>query len=53
MKKVNYRKKKLLIHALSNLVLTMTIKNISKVRYQYKYTGKYRDAAHNICNLRY
>ena len=29
------------------------IKKQQKVRDNCHYTGKYRDAAHNICNLRY
>ena len=29
------------------------IKNNKKVRDHCHYTGKYRGAAHNICNLRY
>ena len=29
------------------------INNNDKVRYHCHYTGKYRGAAHNICNLRY
>ena len=31
----------------------MTIKKYHKVRNNCHYTGKYRGAAHNICNLRY
>ena len=33
--------------------LIKVIKNIIKVRDHCQYTGKYRGAAHNICNLRY
>ena len=28
-------------------------KNYRKVKAQYHYTGKYRGAAHSICNLKY
>ena len=28
-------------------------KKYHKVKYHYHYTGKYRGAAHDICNLRY
>ena len=31
----------------------LTLKLYHKVRYHCHYTGKYRGAAHNICNLRY
>ena len=42
---------KFVIYAKKNL--TRVIKNIIKVRVHCHYTGKYRGAAHNICNLRY
>ena len=41
---------KFVIYAKKNLILL--IKNY-KVRDHCHYTGKYRGAAHNICNLRY
>ena len=31
----------------------ITIKNYDKIRHHCHYTGKYRGAAHDICNLRY
>ena len=43
--------KKYVIYAKKNLVL-MTKKH-QKVRDYCHYTGKYRGAAHDICNLRY
>ena len=36
-----------------DLVQMMTIKKYHKVRAHCHYTGKYRGAAHDICNLRY
>ena len=43
--------KKFVIYARKNLIRTM--KTNYKVRDHCHYTGKYRGAAHNICNLRY
>ena len=43
--------KKFVIYARKNLILV--IKKHYKVRDHCHYTGKYRGAAHNICNLRY
>ena len=42
--------KKFVIYARKNLI--RVIKNY-KVKYNCHFTGKYRGAAHNICNLRY
>ena len=36
-----------------NLVLMIKIKKNHKVRDHWHYTGKYRGASHNNCNLRY
>ena len=43
--------KKFVTYAKKNLIIM--IKKHYKVRDHYHYTGKYRGAAHNICNLRY
>ena len=43
--------KKFIIYEIKNLIIM--IKKHYKVRDHCHYTGKYRDAAHNICNLRY
>ena len=48
-----YRKQKSAIYAKKDLVLMITIKKHHKVRDHCHYTGKYRGAAHDICNLRY
>ena len=39
--------------AKKNLVLMMTKKKYYKVREHCHYTGRYRGATHDICNLRY
>ena len=41
------------IYTKKNLVLIMTTKKNYNVRDHCHYTGKYRGAAHSICNLRY
>ena len=41
---------KFVIYAKKNLILL--IKKHHKVRHHCHYMGKYRGAAHNICNLR-
>ena len=46
-------KKKYVIYGKKDLILMMTIKKHSKVRYHCHHTGEYREAAHVICNLRY
>ena len=52
MKKKNYIvSKKYVIYVKKNLVLM--IKKYQKVRDHCHYIGKYRGAAHDICNLRY
>ena len=57
MKKINLiKRKKYAIYAKKDLVLMMIIKSqrdINKVRDHSHYTGKYREAAHIICNLKY
>ena len=58
MKKQNYIvSKKFVIFAKKDLVLMMTKKKYHKsqrsLSLQHKYTGKYRGAAHDICNLKY
>ena len=64
MKKKKYsintgRKKKIMmikkydIYAKKNLIIMIMIKKQQKVRDHCHYTGKYRGAAQNICNLRY
>ena len=45
------KNKKFFIYAKKNLVIIMIKRN--KVRDHCRYTGKYRVAAHNICNLKY
>ena len=66
---INYKKKEMIpltiyvIYTKKNLVLMIIIKNIIKSEIiaitlvksedNYHYTGKYRGAAHDICNLRY
>ena len=56
---INYEKKKMipLTKEEKNIImrknLTRVIKKHHKVRDHCHYTGKYRGAAHNICNLRY
>ena len=47
-KEKKHNKQKSVLYTKKDLVLMMT-----KVRDHCHYTGKYRDAAHNICNLRY
>ena len=42
--------KKYVIYVKKNLIM---IKKHHKVRDHCHYTGKYRGATHNICNLRY
>ena len=57
MKKINLIKsKKYAIYAKKDLVLMMIIKSQrdnNKVRDHSHYTGKNREAAHIICNLKY
>ena len=50
-KKYIIMNKKFVIYARKNLI--RVIKKHYKVRDHCHYTGKYRGAAHNICNLRY
>ena len=45
--------KKNAISAKKDLVLIITIKKYHKVKDHCHYAGKYRGAAHDICNLRY
>ena len=51
-KKKNVTSKTFVIYVKKDLVLTIAIKKY-KVRDHCHYTGKYRGAAHDICNLRY
>ena len=44
--------KKYAMYAKKNLIIMIMIKKQQKVRDHCHYTGKYRGAAHNICNLR-
>ena len=44
---------KFVIYVKKDLVPTITIKKYRKARDHCHYTGKYRGAAHDICNLRY
>ena len=48
----SYSKQKFVIYAKKNFVLMAVIKNTVKLDHCH-YTEKYRDAAHNVCNLRY
>ena len=48
---INYEKKR--NDTAKDLVQTMVIKKYHKVKDHCHYTGKYRDATHDICNLRY
>ena len=47
------RKQKVCYIYKRDLILMMTIKKYHKVRDHCHYTGKYRGAAHNTCNVRY
>ena len=52
MKKINHiASKKFVIYAKKKFV-SMIIKKNHKVRDHCYYNGNYRDAAHNICNLK-
>ena len=54
MKKINHiTSKKFVIYAKKNLVPITMIKIYRKFRDHCLYTGKYRDAAYNVCNLKY
>ena len=48
-KKATYAKKRFL----QMKIMKMNLKYTKKVRDCWHYTGKFRRAAHNICNLRY
>ena len=48
-----HNKQKNVIYAKKDLVLMMTKKQHLKVKDHCHYKGKYKGAAHNICNLRY
>ena len=45
--------KKIVLYAIKDLVLIITIKKYHKVKKHCHYHGKHRGAAHNINNLRY
>ena len=49
----SYEKQKFVIYTKKDLVLMMTVKKYNKLRDHCDYTGKYRGAAYDICNLRY
>ena len=49
----SYEKQKFVIYTKKDLVLMMTVKKYHKLRDHCDYTGKYRGAAYDICNLRY
>ena len=50
--KVHYNKQKVCYICKKEFDNTDNNKKQQKVRDHYHYTGKYRGAAHNICNLR-
>ena len=55
-KKSLIKNKRFVIYAKKNFLLIKNnekFKLKQKVRYHCHYTGKFREAAHNICNLRY
>ena len=54
MKKKNYiKRKRYVIYAKKKPSTDDNNKKYHKVRDYYHYAGKYRGAAHDICNLRY
>ena len=52
-KRKNITSKKFVIYVKKDLVMLIAIKKYRKVTDHCHYTGKYRGAAHDICNLRY